>query len=90
VLRLEQQCVATEPAADRFNPVVIYNPADGEPQRPANAPPNAVWIAIPDNGRDRPEVLEDDVEVIETAGDAKSLLAEPTAEDPPPWRDESF
>jgi hypothetical protein len=73
VQRLERQCAATvAPPVECFDPVVIYNLADGVPDWPANAPPEAACFFLPGNGRDRPEPDE----LTETP-----VPVEPTTED---------
>ena len=75
-----------------LRPVVIYDPADGVPKRPADAPPDMVFFFLPSNGRDKPEVLdEDDVDAgTEASGDTEPAPTERAAEDQPRWRDEIF
>ncbi len=81
VLRLEQLFAAlVEPPELRFEPVVMYDAAAGPPQRPANAPEGARWIAIPDNHRDRP--LEDEIEEVAT----EPASTEPQVVEPLTWK----
>lgn len=75
------------PPPERFDPVIIYDPKDGGPEWPADAPPGAVLFFLPSNGRDRFEVLEGEDET-EALGATKPTTTEPTIEDQPRWRDE--
>ena len=81
--------MATPP--EHFHPVVIYDPKDGPPARPANAPPGMVLFYLPANGRDQPEVLDDE-ETTAMKGDTQREAQWPSdlADEEPRWREETF
>ena len=85
VLRLERLAsTAADPQPANRDPVVIYDPALGEPQRPADLPSGAVCIMIPDNHRGRYAEAE-------AMRETEPLQPQPTtAEDRPIWRTEIF
>jgi hypothetical protein len=60
VSRLEQRLAdSLTPPEARISPVVIYDVADGVPERPEGLSDDACWFAIPANHRDEAEELID-------------------------------